>query len=581
MSEKPVFKAAPSAPIQRNVEVRAFLYGNCVIGDDDMRFRQIDRYEAHYRGTQYNHLTADWWGQNADVNETISPRVMVPAGFEQPMIGLNVRSRRPTAPLQLTRAVVDRFTGLLFSDTRKPDIQVEGDEDTEAFLSAVMQAGHFWAEMRKARTVGGSCGSVLLTCGLRNGEFCFETHKPQYITVLWKDKRRLIPEAVLKMYKHVKYEDVLDEKTRERKGVREVVWLYRRIITEFEDVVFKEVRLDDALMDLKWEEESAVQHNLGFFPGVWVQNLPVTDSHDGDPDCQLGYQKLDTIDRIVSQINQGVLLNLDPTLVLGYDPKSIMPGMSVSKGSDNALHVGVDGKATYLEISGTGVEAGIKTVNLLRQAFLELVRCVMIDPATISGSAQSAKAIELIYAPMLEKADDLRAQWGDLCVVPILRIVERIARKFFDQSGDSVSYKFILPPRVIESADGKPVYVDQKLGPGGYIQCKWGAYFSPTEQDDKQRIDNAVAAKAGGLIDHLGAIKHTAQVFGAENPVEIKRLVDEEEDAEQAKAMATMDAQVPFSGGHDDGGGNPNPSSPKPAFPDNGPGPGAGEGGKP
>lgn len=580
MSDKPVFKAAPAAPIPRNVEVRQFLYGNAVIGDDDMRFRQIERYEAHYKGTQYSHQTSDWWGQNADVNETISPQVMVPYGFEQPMIGLDVRHRRPTAPLQLTRAVVDRFTGLLFSDTRKPDIQVEGDEDTESFLSAVMQAGHFWAEIRKARTIGGSCGSVLLTAGLRNGEFCFETHRPQYCTILWKDKRRLIPEAVLKMYKHVKYEDVIDEKTRERKGIREVVWLYRRIITEFEDVVFKEIRLDDALRELTWEEESAVKHDLGFFPGVWVQNIPVTDSHDGDPDCQLGYQKLDTIDRIVSQINQGVLLNLDPTLVLGYDPKTVRPGTSVSKGSDNALHVGVDGKASYLEISGTGIEAGIKTVNLLRQAFLDLVRCVMIDPATISGSAQSAKAIELIYAPMLEKADDLRAQWGDLCVVPILRIVEKMVRKISESSNGEIVYKFILPPKVVEGPDGKPTYEDQKLGQGGYIQCKWGQYFSPTEQDDKQRIDNAVAAKAGGLIDHLGAIKHTAAVFGVENPVQVKTLVDGEEDAEAEKAMATMDAQVPFGGG----GGNEPPHNnlpPQPKHTDEGPGPAAGEGGKP
>lgn len=575
-------------PVPRNLEVRAFFYSNAVIGDDGLRFRQIDRYEAHYHGRQYAHLSYDWWGTNADAAETISPAVQVPLGWEQPMMGLSVRAKRPTAPFNLSKAVVDRFTGLLFSEVRRPRIQVEGDQDTEAFLLAVMEHSLFWAKVRQARSMGGATGGVMVTVGLRNGEFSLDVHNPKHITILWRDKRRLIPEAVLKMYTFTRTEDIIDERTRQRKGTQEVPYLYRRIISEQEDVVFKPVRLDASgapPQDLRWEPESQVTHNLGFFPGVWVQNLPVLEEYDGDPDCQGGWQLLDTIDRIVSQINKGVLLNLDPTLVLAYDPKMVNASGGIRKGSDNALTMGLGGTADYLEISGTGVEAGIKTMGILKQAFLDVVRCVMIDPQTISGSAQSAKAIELIYGPMLEKADDLRAQWGSLCVVPLLKTIEKIARTLMDnqpmtEDGQVVPYKFVLPKRIVEGEDGKPMYVDQRLGPGGYIQCKWGPYFAPTELDDKQRIENAVGAKAGGLVDHLGAIKHVSQIFGISNPTEVKRVVDDELDQEASRAAAGMGAGVPF----DDG---PPPGADAGDAPEQGrqdgnqPGPPAGAGGKP
>lgn len=544
----PLSVPANAPAIPRAFEVRQFFYQNAVIGETQ-RFRVLDRRSAFYHCRQYDHLQYDWWGKNADVMETISPMVQVPLGFTQPAVGLDVRSKRPTAPIQLAKAVVDRFTGLLFSESRKPTIAVENDPDTEAFFHAVMEQCMFWARVRQARTMGGSCGTSLITVGVRNGEYALEIHDPKHVTVLWKDRRSMIPEAVLKMYKHIEYEEIIDEKTRERKGVQPVEYLYRRIISSHEDVVFKPVRADKLIDAANWEVESEIQHNLGFFPGVWVQNLPELEDIDGDPDCQGGWQMLDTIDRMLAQMNKGVLLNLDPTLVLGYDHREVEAQGGIRKGSDHALTLGKGGTADYLEITGSGIEAGTKLVNILKENFLSLVRCVMVDPSTISGSAQSAKAIEYIYAPMLEKADDLRAQWGDLCVVPLLKIIEKIARAhaapFVGPAGREIQYKFNLPPRTIAGADGTPERVEQKLGHGGYIRCKWGPYFSPSEQDNQMRIQNAAAAKGAGLVDSETAIKHTAGIFGVQNAQEIQRKVQSEQDNEMEKAMAGMDAGVP------------------------------------
>lgn len=504
---------APQMPIARAVEVKRWFYQNAITGETE-RFRKLDRYEAVWKTTHYLHLKQDWWGMSADAMETVSPSVQVPAGFEQPAVNMSVRTKRPTAPFNLGMAINKRFTGLLFSQTRRPTVEVEGDEDTQDYLQACMQQMRFWAHMTAARNMGGASGSVLVTAHLRDGKFVLEVHNPKHCQILWKDRHAHIPWAVLKLYRYPVEEPVLDEKGNFQ-GTRVVEYLYRRIITEEDDTVYKPVKLGPNA-ELKWEVESEAIHDLGTFPGFWVQNSEVLDSEDGDPDCHGVWQIFDTIDRLNSQANKGVLCNCDPTPVIRTDPKEVAQmGGTIRKGSDNALYVGLAGEAHYMEISGAGIEAAGRLVGRLESAALKVVRCVMLDPEQMSGAAQSARAMEFLMAPMLEAADDLRAQYGDLLIVHLLELIEKIARKYdgmpteiVNPDGTKTKAKFglRLPPR----ADGRP----RKLGPGGFIKITWGPYFAPTESDKQMAITNIVTAKTGGVIDEETAVQRTAAVFG-------------------------------------------------------------------
>jgi hypothetical protein len=529
--------AAPTTPIKRNFQLVEVLQSNAVLGET-RRFKQIERYQAFYDTTQYNHLKLDWWGMNADNLETVSPEILVPNGFTQPAMSMSVRGKRPTAPYHLCKAVVDRFTGLLFGETRKPKLTVEGDPDTEQFLLAAMEQMRFTAKMREARTIGGSCGSVLVTAHVREGKFSLEVHNPKHLQIMWKDRRTFTPAAVLKSYRYPVEVDHYD-KQGNVDGTEIVDFLYRRIITSEHDIVYKPVQLtDDA--SFEWEVEDQVEHNLGFFPGVWIQNLPVTESEDGHPDCHGSWQNFDTMDRIISQINQAILANLDPTLVLGVDPKVMASqGGSVRTGSAGALNVGPGGTANFLEITGSGVKAGQEFFDRLKQNTLDVVRCVMVDPQTISGAAQSAKAIEYIYAPMLEKSDDLRAQYGDLGMIPLLLIVEKMARHLLGQEFPLEPDAATGAPRVLKNAFKLPprklpdgTMGQQTLGPGGYLALQWGPYFQPTVDDDQKVIGNIVAAKAGGLIDQETAVKSAAPVFDVRDVAGMEARIAEQQKAE-------------------------------------------------
>ncbi|TAL42839.1 MAG: hypothetical protein EPN91_07525, partial [Salinibacterium sp.] len=132
------------------------------------RARVLQRHEDFYSCREYSHHQYDWGGFSADQLETISPDVIVQEGWTSLAAQEidNVRMKRPTAPIRLARTTTERFTGLLFGRLRKPEISIEGDEQSEDFLRTVLRASKFWVAMHKARTFGGSMGSALVTVGL-------------------------------------------------------------------------------------------------------------------------------------------------------------------------------------------------------------------------------------------------------------------------------------------------------------------------------------------------------------------------------------------------------------------------------
>jgi hypothetical protein len=548
--------AAPYQPDGR--EVVEFLKANAVVGHTE-RFWYLDRREAHYRGTQYDHQKQDWWGRDADSTETINPKVMLPAGFEWAQAQeVPVRGKRPTAPANLCTTIVQRFTGMLFSEGRKPQVVMHEDPDTEDWLREVVRRSGFWSQFRAARDMGGSVGSVLVTAHVREGQFAYETHNPKNLTVVWAERRTCAPRGVLKMYTYPVEVDAYDEKKRQN-VVRTVECLYRRVITHEDDITYKPLVLEPGV-EITWEEDPAlsVHHGLGFFPGVWIQNTPDSEDIDGDADCEGAWRMLDTLDRLIAQMNHGVLMNLDPTLSLIYDPKEIQSAGGVRKGSENALHLGSKGQASYLEMTGAGIEIGMKLHDLLKRSILDRTRCVLVDPEKISGAAQSAKAIEYLFQPMIERAGDFREQYGE-ALVRLLKVTEMIGRRYEGQrvnlgrnesTGEEMVgvYRFALPRRVTKGPDGQVTMSDRHLGPGGTIDLEWGPFFAPTEQDDAARITNAAAAKQGGLVGGETATKHVSQVFGIQDPAAEHARAQGEVEEEASRAMAGMDGGVPFGG---------------------------------
>jgi len=530
-----------SDPRVARVRTRLYQTGQSGISG---RYRMLSRLEDWAECREYDHHQWDWNGRS------ISTSPDAPPGFAVVGSAISVRDKRPIAPLRLTPRVIERFTGLLFSDERRPQVTVEGDEEADDFVTAILEQTNFWEAWSSARNFGGAVGSVLVTFVVNEGKFTFKANTARVVhEVVWRDKDAGVPAGVLIQYPVERLMEEVDEKTGRRTGrLVPQTFIYRRIIDEEWDLVFEEVQLQNGrIPEMKIDDLQSVRHGLGFFPGAWVRNLPGSDEgFDGKSDCDGAYDLFDSIDRLRSQGYAALLANADPTLVISRDPKLAKAGVPIAKGSDNAIDVGLQGSATYLEIGAAGIKAAFEEADSLKQEALDKVRCVFPDPETVAAQAQSGVAMRIVYAPTLEKAGEFRKSYGTGIQV-VLEQCLRAARVYLDPSRYKGNARpvFALRPKVVEE-DPDPKNPDvaprtrlvpRTPGKGGMVALQWGPYFAPSPSDTQTSVQTVVAAKAGGLLDLETAVEKNAVNFGIKDTKALIRKIREETDARMQSLM--------------------------------------------
>ena len=551
------------------------------------RQQELNRLWAVYRCQQYSHRKLDWNGKEAVdelASEVISSQGFVPPGFVDASGSggkFPLKFRKPTAPYALIKVIVDRFTGLLFSENQHPEIKVDGDPLTEDWLRAVVDVTRLWPSLIQARTFGGSMGTTCMGFQFVNGKPTIEVHDPRWMQPKFTEHGSGVPASVEKRYTYPK--EVRDDAT--GRWEKKEYW-YRRIIDEQSDVLFEPAEVDKG-EEPEWVEAKRVDHGLGFCPVVWIQNLPVQDSEDGDPDCSPPvYETVAALDALVSQANRAILANCDPQLVL--TTKSEMAEVRLS--GDSALRV-PDGDAKFLEVQATGPKAALELAESLRKAALEMASCILEHP-DVAG--KTATEVERMYQSMLSKADVLREQYGQRGVLPLLEMIYRaavllnkpkaipqpeaplaagaplpeggqptpqapegqesvqpgaqapqdMASEAMDgivtQRPTTVRGAVVLPPRYETDALGQMVEVERQPGFGGTFTLKWPGYFQPTLTDVQLAVTSAVAAMSGGLIDDETAVGFVAPFFKVEDKADLLGKIRNAAGQQQADMMSMM-----------------------------------------
>lgn len=490
---------------------------------------------SYYKCEQYDTRTVDWDGNKVvgyKERATISTAGYVPPGFvDQAGDMLPLKFRRPTVQYHLAKVIVDRFTGLLFSAKRHPKIGVETDPKTEEWITSLADVARLWPAMIQARTYGGAMGSACVGFQFVEGKPFIEVHDPRWVIPEFYDRHNLKLRRIDKRYQYPV--EVPDYETGEWVTVK--MW-YRRVIDDKRDIIFKPVPVSRQ-EDPVWEPQHEVEHNFGFCPAVWIQNLPVTGSIDGEPDCHGILELTEEIDALHSQAKVGVMNNCDPTTVITTDAAMD----DVRKGSYNALKLPSGSSAQYLELNGSGPAAAREQAGELRALALEISQCVLEHPDVAN---RTATEIEKTYSSMLSKADVLREQYGEKGVKPLSDMIIRAAAKLAQpvrSDNEIVRRTVILPPKVEEDEEGNKNIVKRELGPGPYIvQLGWGEYFEPNLQDANTAVQATSTANQSGLIDKEHAIKKVATYFDVEDIPAMMKKIEEEQAAAQEQMMAGM-----------------------------------------
>jgi hypothetical protein len=504
------------------------------------RQRELTLLYLHYRCQSYSTRIYDWNGQQVREgfdHEAIASTGVLPQGFNTVEGAyLPIKFRKPTVPYPLPKLIVDKFTGLLFSEQRHPKICVNGDPDTEDWIGQIAKEGRLWANMILARSYGGSMGSVAVGFEFKDGKPRFEIHNPIWCKPEFYDT---VSFEIKKFEKRYYYgEEELDEAT----GIIKTVnYWYRRIIDNKKDVTWRKVSVGEG-DEPDWASiapTETVEHGLGFVPVVWIQNLPVQDDIDGDSDCIGIYETVDAMNALRAQSHKGILANCDPTVVITTSEQALP---EIRKGSDSALKLPPGGTAGYMEMTGGGIKAAEEEWAAYRQSALEIAQCVLENP---DQAQKTATEINRTYESMHAKADVLREQYGEKGVKPLLEKTIRAARKLneprLDEAGSIQRRGVLLDPQITKQEDGSFMAKERKLGPSTKVELQWSPYCEPTPDETNSAVAATSKAKLAGLIDEEHAIKHVAAYFKVEDVgAMVKKIKAETQERQQEMEQMAM-----------------------------------------
>lgn len=545
MADELEIRTVPAIPLTRIAE--------------DQRWRYLDRLEAYYRGQQDAGKPYDWNGYMVAVDgaSPVKPGWVVP--YSQ---------RRPSARFDIGKVIIRRLTAMALGSGRFPTVTVAGDEDAEDFARELVKVSKMPVRMIEARNLGGATGTAVLSWGLRRGRPSIRVHKAQHVTVLsWEDVDEHRPAVVLKAWSYTR--PVIN---RESQKVEQKKFWAARLWDETSETRWRDIP-DEIARQPNWfvahPPIERITHDFGFCPVYWIQNVSDSEGYDGESDIDGLQTSMDELNQLRSATTKGTKANVDPTLVIKQSP--MLNQGQVYKGSENAIYS--EGGAEYLELKGTAVQAAKEEGREVAANIYAVAGVVDPDAEKLSGAAQSAQAMRILYAPMLDRADMIRTQYGD-GIVQMLRDMLEIAQRGAletledEETGERVELGITLPPRFERDGDGDDApmkAVERKPGTSTEVDLQWPPYFSPT-WDDMNKASTAVKTATGGkpVLSQKTAIRTMARVFDIEDPdLEIEQIEEESE-----KAMEKMkDAMGPIGGAPGGSLLDGPPGAPKPPKP--------------
>jgi hypothetical protein len=373
--------------------------------------------------------------------------------------------------------------------------------------------------MIEVRDLGGAQGAVGIGFEFtEEATVVFEAFDGRYTTPVFKNRLTRELASIEQKWTYPGY-------VQNEKGEwTEVIMWCRRYIDESTDTLWQDVYTPSG-QEPSWDMVAPLretEHNFGFVPVEWVQNLTVSDEIDGDPDCHGAFDMIEEADKLNSQANRGVVNNCDPTLVLVTDDESLT---SIEKGSEKFIRLNKGETAEYLEMNGMGSKTAGERADALESKVLRFCQCVLDRTTDVQKTATET---EYDYSSFHEKCDVLREQYGERGVKRLLAKLVKAVKQVGDES-------VVVPPREETQPDGTKKLVQRKLGPGdGVIALQWPDYKTATPTDTQTKVQSAANAVSSSLVDLQHAAQYVAPDFQVEDVVAMLASIAQQKAADDA-----------------------------------------------
>ena len=520
----------------------------------DARTRRIEAFELLWAGNAYDARPSFWDNR-------------VP-----------LRERKPAVQSGILRASGQRLAHMVFGDRAFPSVAVQGqafgvaldDADVDA-LSALIAETITLAKLKTAMRgyllEGLKTGTSVALCELRAGKPAVRILPAKWCTARFDEGGRITHLVI--QYRH---------------RVGETERWYRREIGDGVDLVRAEVDVSDDGREPEWSTVPAQSTRpITFVPAVWTRYgcESVEDGHaaDGHPLCEGVEDELLALDMELSQLYRNALYNGEPQMVrVGVssgDPMTSAGGMGnagrtaadgagafswlnsklpgwvfgggpstvARKGPGQVWDLPTGGDAKLLESSGSGAQIIKGAVEEYRRIVTDSMGVVIADPQTLGKGDLSARALTLMFGPMLDTASAIRVDYGEALVSildALLRLMAEHATGVYVATLDAARNALAKMRRATEG--GGVAWIATPL------TLTWGEFFEPSWSDVSAAIDAASKATGGrAVLSQRAAMRLVAPVVGVDDLDAESEALEQELGGDTAAMRDALGALAPKS----------------------------------
>lgn len=425
------------------------------------RYRRLDLYDRLLDGTFYDHLKYAFYDEMEGSGEG---RSLIP-----------IAERRPSAQFRLPRMVSRWSARKLFAGRHRPKIRLPKGTDGKqtknskplANLNGMLRRARFWQTMAEA-VLRGSVGSVGVTFRVEDtgakARLVLTVWKAKYCQPSFDEFRQL---AQLRIAYHTSGAGLMaGGTTKDHNGAAiaatSTYWFIRDYTKESEVTYAPPLKdewnpcdgfVGDASKNLIPGPDKTVEHKLGFVPGHWFINLAGGEGEDGDCTWSDAIPNSIEMDYTLSQLGRGTRYNAAPQLVV---IGNLLNG-EITRGPMSALQVGAGykeedgqtigaGDAKLLEMTGTGIKAGLELIDKLRNFALEQIAAARKDPDKMKAPL-SGRAMEYLDEESNDLVMDLRSQYGEDGALVLIRKIALAAVLMNDKEAGTLKLQW---PRLFQ-----------------------------------------------------------------------------------------------------------------------------------
>jgi len=424
------------------------------------RKENLNDIDKYYKSTQYDNLMSWETWEGGDT-------------------GTSSRSAQPKVIYPFLQVLCDRISAKLIGQETFPDFKIEDDPDFQFFGELVENKILLKAKIQSALLKLPIMGSCFIRTRISNGMPTIEQYDSKYCYPEFSGSGDLEKVEIKYIYE--------DDKETDHNGKPVKKW-YKLELGMMKDILYNNPKYEKAKEPV-FEVQTVTDHNLGFVQGTWFRTSFERNSPDGKTFVS------DALLSFIDEFNYS-LTKAAGASEYGTDPQLIINGMTedevgeLVKSTHNAWMMGREGKASHLESSNGGVQSsGEFRDRHLQKHILDIARVAVLDPEKIVGSAQSAKAMEVLHGPMIDMINELRpyvkAGLQDLYSKILMTLV------ILNQRGYTLG--FVMPPQY------QPVSAN--------ISFSWPPIFPMTAMDKQQTISYVMQLTSGNIVSRETALR--------------------------------------------------------------------------